>query len=51
LFFDVDDRRLARARRDRDVVEAHRERLLGVDGAAEAHAAVDAERRAPRRFR
>ena len=48
VVLDVDDRRLARARRDRDVVEAHRERLVGVDGAAEAHAAVDAEARPPR---
>ena len=48
VVLDVDDRRLARARRDRDVVEPHRERLVGVDGAAEADAAVDAEARPPR---
>ena len=48
VVLDVDDRRLAGARRDPDVIEPHRERLVGVDRAAEADAAVDAEGRATR---
>ena len=37
----VDDRRPARARGDRDVVEAERPRVVERERAAEAHAAVD----------
>ena len=37
-------RRLARAGRDGDVIEAERERALGVERAAEAHAAEQRER-------
>jgi hypothetical protein len=37
----VEDRRPPRPRGDRDVIEAHGERALGVEGAAEAHAAVE----------
>ena len=36
-------RRLARARRDRDVVEATRERAVGIERPAEAHAAEERE--------
>ncbi len=44
----VDDRRLAGAGRDRDVVEADGERVLDAQRAAEAHAAVGAEVGPPR---
>ena len=43
----VEHRRLARARRERDVVEAQRERVVGVERAAEAHAAEQREAVAP----
>ena len=48
VVLDVDDRRLARAGGDRDVVEAERPRVLERDRPAEADAAVDAEVLVPR---
>src|SRR5205085_12235519 len=47
----LDERGLARARRDGDVVEAERPRVLNRESPAEAHAAVEAEALAARKRR